>query len=330
MGLPRLAPGSVPPYKNPMLRFRYLLLLTLVAYLLTGATTVSPEERVVVLRFGKVVARPGPGLWVGLPWGIDRVDRVPVRTALQLTVGYNPDAVSDAEGTPPGQFLTGDQNLVNVQLVLDYAIGETDDDLDDYVNHRDLVPATVTRVTEAIVAEWAAGRGVDRVLLTGNAVLPSWVMSRLGERLPAFRLGVRVQRVSVGYLAAPEEVRAAFEAVTQAQAGIRTREFQALQEKDQRERQAAALKYKLEQEADEYRESMLRQARADAAAFLDELRAYRAVAVNNPDSLSLIWWAEMNKALATLAARGGKVRPLDQYLQNGELNVTEFFPLPKR
>jgi len=313
-----------------MFRLRYLLLVVLAAYLLTGVAQVSPEERVIVRRFGKVVARPGPGLWIGLPWGMDRIDRVPVRTALQLTVGYDPQIASDAAGTPPGQFLTGDQNLVNVQLVLDYAIGETDADLDDFVNHRDRVDATLSRITEAAVAEWAAGRGVDRVLITGNAALPAWVMARVGERLPAYRLGVRLQRVSVGYLAPPEEVRAAFEAVTQAQTGIRTREFQALQEKEQRERQSDALRYKLEQEAEEFRETQLRQARAEAAAFLDELMAYREVSRDNPDSLAFIWWAEMSKALESLEARGGKVRPLDQHLQNGELNLTEFVPIPKR
>jgi membrane protease subunit HflK len=264
-----------------------------------------------------------------LPWGIDRLDRVPVRTARQLTVGYVPENYSEV-GSLPGQFLTGDQNLVNVQLVLDYAIGETDEDLDDFVNHRDQVDAVLGRVAEAAAAEWCAGRGVDRVLLTGNAALPAWVMERVGGRLPAFRLGVRVQRVSVSYLAPPEEVRAAFEAVTQAQTGIRTREFQALQEKEQRERQSAALKYKLEQEAEEYRETQLRQARADAAAFRDELAAFRDVAKSNPDALTFLWWTEMGKALAGLETRGGKVRPLDQYLQNGELNVTEFFPLPSR
>jgi membrane protease subunit HflK len=311
-------------------RFRYLLLLTLIAYLLTGVAVVSPEERVIVRRFGKVIARPGPGLWVGLPWGMDRIDRVPVRTALQLTVGYDPQTTSDAGSTPSGQFLTGDQNLVNVQLVLDYGIGETDADLDDYVNHRDRVDATLARITEATVAEWAAGRGVDRVLITGNAALPAWVMARVEERLPAYRLGVRLQRVSVGYLAPPEEVRAAFEAVTQAQTAIRTREFQALQEKEQRERQSDALRYKLEQEAEESRDSQLRQARAEAAAFLDELAAHREVSKNNPDSLAFIWWAEMTKALEAMEARGGKVRPLDQHLQNGELNLTEFVPIPKR
>ncbi len=313
-----------------MLRFRYLFLIALVAYLLTGITQVSPEERVVVRRFGNVIARPGPGLWVGLPWGIDRIDRVPVRTARQLTVGYVPANYSDDAGTLPGQFLTGDQNLVNVQLVLDYAIGESDAELDDFVNHRDQIDGVLARVTEAAVAEWSSGRGVDQVLLTGNAALPAWVMERVSARIPAFRLGVRLQRVSVSYLAPPEEVRAAFEAVTQAQTGIRTREFQALQEKEQRERQSQALKYKLEQEAGEYRETQERQANADASAFRNELGAFRDVARGNPDALSFLWWAEMNKALAILEARGGKVRPLDHYLQSGELNLTEFFPLPRR
>jgi len=313
-----------------MFRLRTIVAIALAAYLLTGIAQVSPEERVIVRRFGNVVARPGPGLWIGLPWGIDRIDRVPVRSALQLTVGYDPQTASDAPGTPQGQFLTGDQNLVNVQLVLDYAIGETDADLDDFVNHRDRVDATLARITEAAAAEWVAGRGVDRVLITGNVALPAWVMARVGERLPTYRLGVRLQRVSVGYLAPPEEVRAAFEAVTQAQTGIRTREFQALQEKEQRERQSDALRYKLSQEAEEFRETQLRQAQAEARAFRDELAAYREVSKTNPDSLAFIWWAEMSKAIESLEARGGKIRPLDQHLQNGELNLTEFVPIPKR
>ena len=122
-----------------MPRFRYLLLLALAAYLLTGLTQVRPGERAVVRRFGQVVARPEAGLWVGWPWGIDRVDRVPVRSVRQLKAGIDPETAFDAPRIPVGQFLTGDQNLVNVQLILDYAIGETDVDLDDFVMHQDKV-----------------------------------------------------------------------------------------------------------------------------------------------------------------------------------------------
>jgi membrane protease subunit HflK len=308
----------------------YLLLFALAAFLLTGVAQVRPEERGVVRRFGRVVAHPGPGLWVGLPWGIDRLERVPVRTAQQLNVGFEQENGSDMPGTPPGQFLTGDQNLVNVQVVLHYAIGESDQDLDDYVLHRDQVDAVLNRVVEAAASEWVAGLSVDRVLLTGNAALPAWVMDRAAERLPKYRLGVRLQRVSIGFLAPPEEVRAAFEAVTQAQTGIRTREFQARQEASQRERQADALRYKLEQEAAEYRDTHTRQARADASEFLAQLAAYREVSKTNPDALALIWWDEMRKAINGLRSRGGRVEPLDAHLGTNGLDVTQFVSPKKR
>lgn len=305
-----------------MPRARYALLLPLLAYLATGVYQVGPDERAVVRRFGAVVARPGPGLGFGLPWGVDRIDRVPVRTVRQIRVGYDPDAAT--EGTAPaGTLLTGDQNLVNVRLVLDYAIGETDADLDDYVLHRDQVDAALARAAEAAAAEWAAGRTIDQVLRTGNAMLPAWVMDRLGERLPGLRLGVRVQRASVAHLAAPDEVRAAFEAVDQAQTAIRTRETQAEQERDQRLSQAAAIRYKLDQEAAQYRAEHLAQARADASAFEKELTAYRAVARTNPDALGFLWWHETHETLDVMAARGSKMKPLDHFLLNGELNLYE-------
>ncbi len=247
----------------------------------------------------------------------------------QLRVGYDSEAANDTT-MPAGQLLTGDQNLVNVQIVLDYAIGEADQDLDDYVIHRDLVDPTLSRTAEAVAGEWVAGHTVDQVLLTGTGMLPAWVMDRLAERLPELKLGIRVQRVSVALIAPPDEVRAAFEAVTQAQTAIRTKEFQAQQERDQRLRQADAIRYRLGQEASEYRESQLRLAQADATEFLAQLAAYRDVRATNPDALSFLWWDEMRRTMIAMKTRGGKVRPLDHHLQNGELNVTEFVPLPKR
>jgi membrane protease subunit HflK len=312
-----------------MRRLRYILLLLLAAYLLTGLAQVRTEERAVVRRFGKVVARPGPGLWVGLPWGIDRIDRVPVRTVRQLKAGYTPDTASDAPGNPAGQFLTGDQNLVNVQLVLDYAIGETDQDLDDFVMNKDAVDAAVVREAEAAVAEWAGGRPVDEVLLTGNTALPQWLMPRLQQRLEPFHLGIRVQRVSVAYLAPPDEVRASFEAVVQAQTGIRTKENQARQESDQRMRQAESLKYKYEQDAEVFRRGTLNQAKADATDFNAQLAAYRDLLKSNPDTLAVLWWGEIRKTLSGMKSRGGRIEPLDEHLGKDGLDITQFLT-PRR
>jgi len=311
-----------------MPRLRYFVLLVLAAYLCTGFAQVRPEERAVVRRFGQVVARPQPGLWFGFPWGIDRVDRVPVRTVRQIKAGFNPETAFDAPGTPVGQYLTGDQNLVNVQLVLDYAIGETDPDLDDYVMHQDQVDVALAREAEAIAGEWLGGRSVDDVLLTGTAALPAWIMDRLPDRLATLKLGVKVQRIGLA-LAPPDEVRAAFEQVSQAQTGIRTKEYQARQETDLRRRQAESLRYRLEQEAETFKSGQIRQAHADSAEFLAQLSAYRELKKNNPDALSLIWWTEMQKTLIGLKSRGGRVEPLDAHLGPGGLDVSQLIT-PKR
>src|SRR2546428_852366 len=98
----------------------YLLGAGLIGYLLTGLTQVRPGERAVVRRFGKVVDKPGPGLLVGLPYGMDRVDRVPVDLLRRVRVGFQPGTEQTDETTPAGQLLTGDQNLVNVQVVVAY------------------------------------------------------------------------------------------------------------------------------------------------------------------------------------------------------------------
>ena len=312
-----------------MRRLAVSALVIVLAYLATGVAQVGPEERAVVRRFGRVVARPGPGLWVGLPWGIDRVERVPVRTARQLEVGFAPDAVEDAGATPPGQFLSGDENLVNVRLVVEYAIDDRDGELEYYLAHQDRTDAVLTRAAETLAGEWVAARTVDEALLTGRAALPAWLTPRLTDRLAGQRLGVLVQRVSVDSLAAPNEVRAAFEAVNQAQTAISVRENEARLEGDRRARDAEAVRFKLLQQAAAYRTEKVALASAEAGAFTTRLDQYRRLKTANPDLLAAIWWDEMGRVLVGMKGRG-RVDLLDQYLGAGGLDVTQFLPPKKK
>src|SRR5438445_6403360 len=145
---------------------KYLLGLLLIAYLLTGATQVRPGERAVVRRFGQVVAEWEPGLHVGLPWGMDRVDRVAVDQVRRVPVGYQP-GLSDADpAIPAGQLLTGDHNLVNVQVVVDYAVRPTK--VVDYVVQQERVDGFVAYAAQTLLAESVAGHTVEDVLITGN------------------------------------------------------------------------------------------------------------------------------------------------------------------
>lgn len=307
------------------MRWQYLIILALLGYLSTGIAQIRPEERALVRRFGLVVARPGPGLWIGFPYGIDEVDRIPVRTVRQLDAGYNPNIGDDVPATPQGQFLTGDENLVNVKLVLDYAIDDREGALEDFWAQRDQVDAILIRETEALAAEWIGGRTVDEVLLTGRAALSSSILQRLSQRVTEHRLGVVLQRISVDYLAAPTEVRDAFEAVNQAQTAIRTRENQAQQEAAQRIRDARSLSFRLEQQAAAYREEQTSLARAEAGAFSERLQQYQRLRADNPNILNALWWEVMGKTLMELRGRG-RIEVLDHFIGKDGLDITQFLP----
>src|SRR5262249_33837360 len=98
--------------------------LLALSYGLTGVTQVHPGQQAVVGRLGRVVnEQPGPGLWFGLPWGIDVVDRVPIERVRRVEIGYNPDE-DDAGLTPVGQLITGDHNLVNMHVVINYKVSD--------------------------------------------------------------------------------------------------------------------------------------------------------------------------------------------------------------
>ena len=167
------------------------------------------------------------------------------------------------------------------------------------------------------------------MLLTGRAMIPAWVMARLPDRVADHRLGVVVPRVSVDLLAPPEEVREAFEQVTQAQTAIRTRENQAHQEAAQRLREAEALKFRLEQQAAAYRRERVSLAAADAEAFRKRLEQYKRLKASNPDILVAIWWEEMGKTLLGMKGRG-RIDVLDHHLGKDGLDVTQFLPPRKR
>jgi membrane protease subunit HflK len=296
----------------------------LVAYLLTGVTSVRPGERAVVRRFGAVVATPGPGLWVGLPWGFERVDRVPVDLVRRVELGYDPDAEVDVP-LPEGHLLTGDQNVVAVKIVIDYAVRP--DEVATYLAARDRVDGAVSRLAETALAEWIASRPVDEVLLTGKAVLPGELTARLNERLEPLHLGIDVQAVGVAYLAPPDEaeVRDAFAAVTRAQANIQTQEQEAATKAESLMRTARARAFESEQSAAAQSHERIAMANADADAFRLRLAQYRHMRQTNPNALAAIWWNELGPVFAKLHA-AGRLEVLDNFLGPDGLDIMQIGP----
>jgi membrane protease subunit HflK len=295
---------------------KILFVILVLAYLSTGLVQIRPGESAVVRRFGRVLPeRPEPGLWVGLPWGMDRVDRVAVDRVQSVTVGYQE---TDSEALQPGQLLTGDHNLVNVQASLYYQVRLPE--IVDYVLQEDRVEPLLSRAAEAVMAEWVAGRTVDDVLLNGKIELPRVLERRLPDVIAPYHLGVQVLDARVASIAPPEEVRSAFDSVAREQTRITTRRNQAEQEAEAQWRAAQSDKFRREQETAAYVTGQTLRARRDAERFTERLEQYRAGVKQNPQYLRQIWEEERGKLFARLKANN-QVDLLDHHLGDGGLDL---------
>lgn len=306
-----------------------LLLVLLAGYLLTGVVEVRQGERAVIRRFGRVLPdKPGPGLHIGLPWGMDRVDRVGVNRVRRVSVGYQPDEKQGDFRAPVGQLLTGDHNLVNIQVVLSYSI--MDGQVEDFVVQADRVDSLVERAADTALAEWVAGRTVDDVLLNGKSTLPRWLVEQTRKRIAPYGLGIAIHdEPSVAYLYPPDDVRDAFDEVTRAQAAIRTQTNRAEQDAESKVRSAESALYRTEQLAAAYAQEQRLLAEADARAFDARRRQYHELRDKNPAFLTGIWYAEIGR-LFTQMSQGGRLDLLDNHLGADGLDIMQFPPLPKR
>lgn len=309
---------------------RYLLVLFGLIFLVwtaaTSLTRVESHQRAVIRRFGRILnEKPAQGLHIGLPWGIDRVDLVPVGRDRSLTVGFLDSEETTEDVMPPGQMLTGDHNLVNVQASINYRI--RDDEADQYVLQQDQVDAFVARAAESLLAEWIAARNVDFVLRQGKSKLPEFVHQQLPGRLNEYQLGIEIGLVSIK-LETPTQVRAAFNRLAEAKTNIDTKVNKAQQEADRLDDLEKSEAFKIAQRADAYARIQTIAARADADSFKSRVNQYRELSAKNPDYLNAIWLDEMTRLYAKMREEG-RIELLDHFLTSEGLSITQF-PLHKK
>lgn len=297
--------------------FLFILAGCMALYLLTGFTQVRPGEKGVVRRFGKPLAQLAePGLCIGLPWGMDRVDKIAVDKVNNIAVGFFED--DGGKPLPSGQMLTGDNNLVNVQVTVYYKV-EPGMEVDFAIN-APIIPEFIKRYVESETALWIASKTVDEALLTGKISMGPAILNKASLRIKDCNLGIQLLDVRVSMVAPPDEVKPSFDAVARAQTSVTTMLNKAEQDTESKQRQAESDQFRLEQETLALANSMILQAGKDAERFLARLEQYLEGKKNNPDYLLQIWQEERGKIFTKLREQGN-LGLLDQYLGAGGLEI---------
>jgi membrane protease subunit HflK len=215
-------------YKGVMIIFAGILVVAFTGY--TSVFTVDPEERAVVLRFGKVDRDVGQGLHFKLPFFMDQEFKVPVQRQLKLEFGFRtPSEESEFQGRFPSTaggglaeslMLTGDLNVANVEWVTQYSI------LDPavYLFKVRNVDRTFRDMNEAVMREVVGDRTINEVLTTGRGEIQDEAMRKLQAlvKAKAYTLGITVDRVILQSVSPPDEVKPAFNEVNQAEQEMKT------------------------------------------------------------------------------------------------------------
>src|SRR5476649_1944529 len=122
---------------------KIVMVLMIAAFFCSGFFTVGPQEKAVILRFGKPVgdgqkALLTAGLHWSLPYPIDEVVKIPITEIQQVksTIGWyltTPEQELSGEELPAGLSLnpaidgyaiTADRNIVHTQVTLKYHIDD--------------------------------------------------------------------------------------------------------------------------------------------------------------------------------------------------------------
>lgn len=236
--------------------------------------TVAPEELGVVMRFGKVVRTTSPGPHFKIPW-VETVLKPQVTKVHRIEVGFK-----TIDPGPPARYssikqealmLTGDENIVKVEFIVQYKINDPGAYLFNIRNQR----KAIKDASEAAMREVVGKNPIDEVLTEGRFQVQQETKQLLQNILDRYKSGVSVVAVQLQDVLPPGEVADAFKDVASAREDREKAEEQAEGYRNDLIPKAKGEAEKIINQAMAYKEAKINQAKGDTSRFLQVLKEYR-------------------------------------------------------
>lgn len=192
--------------------------------------TVNADERGVVTRFGRYHATVEEGLHGKIPFGIDKVYKVP-QVVLSKQFGFRTvqagvtTTYDQRDYSHESEMLTGDLNIVDVTWIIEYRITDPRDWLfqvdnsrvQSYQSREDNRDKTLRDVTQSVVNGLVGDRAILDVISTEKDTIEFLSKQMIQETLDLYELGVSITEVKLQQVEPPKgAVQDAFEDVNKA------------------------------------------------------------------------------------------------------------------
>ena len=281
--------------------------LILMVYLLSGVYTVKPGEAAVSRIFGKETRQSiTEGLHYRLPWPFEAIEKVNVSEIRRVDVGapvsagqrlfpknmsVNSQTATDVHAghggrgssTKPAdsssqpvyssknQFFTGDENILEIRMNIQYQIKDASDYLF-RMNSPDLLVPTAARTA---VTELFGRMRVDDLLTIGKSSIQKKIAHMTQNLLDKYETGLLIVNVSLQEVYPPKDVAQAFRDVASAREEREEKINKAQGYWNTVIPEARGEGYRLTSYAEGYKEKVINEARGDAEKFSAMLNEYR-------------------------------------------------------
>lgn len=251
-------------------------------WLLSGFYFVQPNENGVVLTFGKYSkTETVSGLKYAFPWPIQQVVKVDVTTERRVEIGFNSGTQQSLMMLPQGTrgiasndeslMLTGDENIIDIDFVITWRVGEAQDFLFEIRNPED----TIKLVAESAMREIIGRTKITAALTDSRGKVQTDTKELMQRILDDYTSGIVVNNVQLLKVDPPSEVIDAFNDVQRARAEAERAQNEATAYRNDITPRARGQAQKTLLEAEAYKQEVIARAKGDADRFNQVFEAYR-------------------------------------------------------
>jgi membrane protease subunit HflK len=244
-------------------------------FLFTLFYQVGTNEVGVVTRFGKHINTTQPGLHAKVPYGIDRVIKVPIRTVQKEEFGFRTVKAGVrteyvGKALEESLMLSGDLNSAVVDWTVQYRIS----DPVAYLYKVRNVKSIIRDASETVMRQVVGDRSVDEVIILSRREVSLAVQEQLQEILDYYEAGINVVTVELKDVNPPDPVKPAFNEVNEAKQEQERMVNEAWEAYNQVIPKASGEAEKTIRQAEGYALNRINRAQGDANRFLSVWKEY--------------------------------------------------------
>ena len=243
-----------------------------ILWLLSGIYIVGPDEVGVVRTFGAFSRVTQSGLNWKFPAPIESVKTPKVTEVKRIEIGFRTMRNGQYRTVEKESLmLTGDENIVDAEMIVQYKIKDPVDYLFKIVGPE----LTVREAAEASLRTIVGRNKIDETLTTGKFTIQEETKIQLQAILDNYQSGIHVVAVQLQDVSPPKEVIGAFKDVASAKEDKNRMINQAEGYRNDVIPKARGEGEAMIRDAEGFKESRIKRAEGDAAKFTTILKEYR-------------------------------------------------------